>query len=109
MARAYSPQAIKIRRPSGQGTRLTREARRRAEPRRSAPLGLLPHEPTFPLLLGGFLGGLSPCSCLHKACKLRRWQRRVDVPERALVLDLSCGEDEPAHGRAVERGGKADP
>src|SRR5215467_14843451 len=80
-----------------------------AQSRRSAPLGHLPQEPTFPLLLGGFLGGLSPCSCLHKACKFRRWQRRVDVLERALVLDLSCSEDEPAHGRAIERGGKADP
>jgi hypothetical protein len=41
-------------------------------------------------------------SCLHKACELRRWQRRVDVPERALVLDLTCGEDEPAHGGPIE-------
>jgi predicted acyl esterase len=41
-------------------------------------------------------------SCLHKARELRRWQRRVDVPERALVLDLTRSEDEPAHGGAIE-------
>ena len=41
-------------------------------------------------------------SCLHKACELRGWQRSVDVPERTLVLDLARGEDEPAHGGAIE-------
>src|SRR5262249_61727291 len=34
--------------------------------------------------------------------ELRRWQQRGDVPERALVLDRTRGEDEPAHCGAIE-------
>src|SRR5947209_8578487 len=41
-------------------------------------------------------------SCPHKACELRRWQRRVDVPERTLVLDLTRSEDKRAHRGAIE-------
>ena len=47
-------------------------------------------------------------SCLHKVCELRRWQRRVDVPERSLVLRLPGGGHELAHRDAIERAGEAD-
>src|SRR5207237_7533917 len=47
-------------------------------------------------------------SSLHECVQVRRRQRALEISERALVLRLARGVDQPGHRGAIERGREAD-